>query len=318
MQATPLSDNEIAALLEGYRNAPLGMNDDQDFRISIAGAQEKTALLWHQNRWQRPNGSTPTSHIFKLPIGKIEQNNIDLSESCENEWLCLRLAREFGFAVAEATLATYADKKVLIVERFDRKWSRDGKWLMRLPQEDMCQALGYSPALKYESHGGPGIADIMTLLLGSRRSNQDRETFFRTQIFYWLIGAIDGHAKNYSVFIEPDSAYVMTPLYDILSAYPIFGPKGISAQKAKMAMALQGKNRQYHWAQIQPRHFPATAERVGFSATRAKKMMVEMGAMSNEVIERVRESLPVDFLTHISQAIFNGMAKQAERLIGSE
>ncbi|MCE9967167.1 HipA domain-containing protein, partial [Lelliottia amnigena] len=178
MQATPLSDNEIAALLEGYRNAPLGMNDDQDFRISIAGAQEKTALLWHQNRWQRPNGSTPTSHIFKLPIGKIEQNNIDLSESCENEWLCLRLAREFGFSVAEATLATYADKKVLIVERFDRKWSRDGKWLMRLPQEDMCQALGYSPALKYESHGGPGIAEIMTLLLGSRRSNQDRATFF--------------------------------------------------------------------------------------------------------------------------------------------
>lgn len=97
--------------------------------------------------------------------------------------------------MAETTLATYADKKVLIVERFDRKWSRDGKWLMRLPQEDMCQALGYSPALKYESHGGPGIADIMTLLLGSRRSNQDRETFFRTQIFYWLIGAIDGHAK---------------------------------------------------------------------------------------------------------------------------
>ncbi|WP_421532425.1 type II toxin-antitoxin system HipA family toxin [Lelliottia amnigena] len=318
MQATPLSDNEIAALLEGYRNAPLGMNDDQDFRISIAGAQEKTALLWHQNRWQRPNGSTPTSHIFKLPIGKIEQNNIDLSESCENEWLCLRLAREFGFSVAEATLATYADKKVLIVERFDRKWSRDGKWLMRLPQEDMCQALGYSPALKYESHGGPGIAEIMTLLLGSRRSNQDRETFFRTQIFYWLTGAIDGHAKNYSVFIEPDSAYVMTPLYDILSAYPVFGPKGISAQKAKMAMALQGKNRQYHWAQIQPRHFPATAERVGFSALRAKKMMIEMGNATNEVIERVRQSLPIDFPTHISEAIFNGMAKQAERLIRLE
>jgi len=318
IHATPLSDTEIAALLEGYRNAPLGMTDDQDFRISIAGAQEKTALLWHQGTWQRPTGSTPTSHIFKLPIGKIEQNNIDLSESCENEWLCLRLAREFGFAVAEATLATYADKKVLIVERFDRKWSRDGKWLMRLPQEDMCQALGYSPALKYESHGGPGIAEIMTLLLGSRSSNLDRETFFRSQIFYWLIGAIDGHAKNYSLFIEPDSAYVMTPLYDILSAYPIFAAKGISAQKAKMAMALQGKNRQYHWAQIQPRHFPATAERVGFSALRAKKMMTDMGRVTYDVIERVRQSLPIDFPRHISEAIFTGMAKQAERLMGLE
>jgi serine/threonine-protein kinase HipA len=318
MHATPLSDEDIAALLEGYRNAPLGMTDDQDFRISLAGAQEKTALLWHQGCWQRPHGSTPTSHIFKLPIGKIEQNNIDLSESCENEWLCLRIASAFGFAVANASLASWSDKTVLIVERFDRKWSRDGSWLMRLPQEDMCQALGYSPALKYESHGGPGIAEIMTLLLGSRRSTQDRETFFRTQIFYWLIGAIDGHAKNYSVFIEPESAYVMTPLYDILSAYPIFGAKGIAARKAKMAMALQGKNRQYHWAQIQPRHFPATAARVGFSAQRAKTMMDEMGTMTAEVIASVRLCLPPDFPQHISEAIFQGMEKQAERLLKAE
>jgi serine/threonine-protein kinase HipA len=318
MQATPLTDEDIAALLEGYRNAPLGMTDDQDFRISIAGAQEKTALLWHQGQWQRPHGSTPTSHIFKLPIGKIEQNNINLSESCENEWLCLQIAQAFGFAVANATLATWADKTVLVVERFDRRWSRDGSWLMRLPQEDMCQALGYSPALKYESHGGPGIAEIMTLLLGSRRAMHDRETFFRSQIFYWLIGAIDGHAKNYSVFIEPESAYVMTPLYDILSALPILGAKGISAQKAKMAMALQGKNRQYHWAQIQPRHFPATAERVGFSAARAKAMMTEMGRMTPEVIARVSARLPADFPSHISEAIFRGMEKQAERLLRAE
>jgi serine/threonine-protein kinase HipA len=182
----------------------------------------------------------------------------------------------------------------------------------------MCQALGYSPALKYESHGGPGIAEIMTLLLGSRRALHDRETFFRTQILYWLLGAIDGHAKNYSVFIEPESAYVMTPLYDILSAFPILGAKGISAQKAKMAMALQGKNRQYHWAQIQPRHFPATAERVGFSASRAKAMMREIGEQTPEVIASVSKILPADFPPHISEAIFRGMEKQAERLLRAE
>jgi len=84
----------------------------------------------------------------------IEQNNIDLSESCENEWLCLQIAKAFGFDVANTELVTFNDK-VLVVERFDRRWSSDNQWLMRLPQEDMCQALGYSPALKYESHGGP-------------------------------------------------------------------------------------------------------------------------------------------------------------------
>lgn len=124
--------------------------------------------------------------------------------------------------------------------------------------------------------------------------------------------------KNYSVFIEPESAYVMTPLYDILSAFPILGARGISAQKAKMAMALTGKNRQYHWAQIQPRHFPATAERVGFSAARARAMMTEMASMTPEVIDRVSAQLPADFPAHIREAIFRGMERQAEKLLRAE
>jgi serine/threonine-protein kinase HipA len=86
--AQVLSTAEIARLLKGYRMSPLGMNEEvDDLRISIAGAQEKTALLWHQGQWCRPIGPTPTSHIFKLPIGLIAENNFDLSESCENEWL---------------------------------------------------------------------------------------------------------------------------------------------------------------------------------------------------------------------------------------
>ncbi|MDU4092772.1 MAG: HipA domain-containing protein, partial [Pantoea sp.] len=191
-QAEPLDSTQIEALLDGYQMAPLGMEEGADFRISLAGAQEKTALLWYQDCWQRPQGSTPTSHIFKLPIGRIEQNNIDLRESCENEWLCLCIAKEFGFAVANAELGVFGQKKVLIVERFDRRWSRND-WLMRLPQEDFCQALGIAPALKYEAHGGPGIADAMKLLLGSRFAAQDREMFFKSQILFWMLAAIDGH-----------------------------------------------------------------------------------------------------------------------------
>ena len=241
--AEPLDEAQIEQLLEGYQEAPLGMAEDADFRISIAGAQEKTALLWYQDCWQRPLGSTPTSHIFKLPIGRIVQNNIDLSESCENEWLCLRIAKAFGFDVANADLATFGKKKVLVVQRFDRRWSKSGEWLLRLPQEDFCQALGIAPALKYESHGGPGIADAMKLLLGSRLAAKDREQFFKSQILFWMLAAIDGHGKNFSIFIEPASSFRMTPLYDVMSAFPIFKSGGIAAQKAKMGMALQGKNR---------------------------------------------------------------------------
>ena len=127
IHADPLSETEIAALLRGYQNAPLGMEvESDDFRISLAGAQEKTALLYYRQQWHRPRGSTPTSHIFKLPVGYIAANNIDLRESCENEWLCLQLARAFGFRVPDAEIAHFGNQKVLIVERFDRRWSQDG------------------------------------------------------------------------------------------------------------------------------------------------------------------------------------------------
>ena len=314
VHAEPLDENMIAKLLAGYRTSPLGMDKTHDFRISIAGAQEKTALLWYQGKWQRPLGSTPTSHIFKLPIGMIEQNNIDLSESCENEWLCLQIAKAFGFDVATTELATFNDTKALVVERFDRRWSSNNQWLMRLPQEDMCQALGYSPALKYESHGGPGIAEIMKLLLGSRLSAKDRETFFRSQILYWLLAAIDGHAKNFSIFIEPNTSFVMTPLYDVISVYPIFKAKGIAPQKAKLAMALQGKNKQYLWSKIQPRHFQSTAQHVGFSSEQAGLLLQEMAMQTAGVIHSVGQQLPPNFPSHISDSIFEGLEKQASKI----
>lgn len=314
MVAEPLDDEQIATLLDGYQMAPLGMTEEgADFRISLAGAQEKTALLWYQDRWQRPQGSTPTSHIFKLPIGRIKQNNIDLSESCENEWLCLRIAKAFGFPVAHAEMARFGGKKVLIIERFDRRWGRSG-WLMRLPQEDFCQALGVSPALKYESHGGPGIADAMKLLLGSRLAGQDREMFFKTQILFWMLAAIDGHGKNFSLFIEADSSFRMTPLYDVISAFPLFKAGGIPIKKAKMAMALQGKNRQYHFAMIQPRHFISTAAFAGFSQEAARRLMTEMADRANEVIASVRAELPSDFPSQVSKAIFDGLSSQAARI----
>jgi len=317
VHAEPLTEARMAQVLRGYQSdAPLGMLDDvDDFRISIAGAQEKTGLLWHQNQWHLPLGSTPTSHILKLPIGVLPQKNIDLSDSCENEWLCLKIAAAYGFAVNEANIVYAEEMKALALTRFDRRWSQDGHWLMRLPQEDMCQALGVAPALKYESDGGPGIAGIMNFLLGSRISTDDREVFFKAQILFWLLAAIDGHGKNFSVFLEPESRYRMTPLYDIISAYPLMAAKSIPKQKAKMAMALTGSKKYYKWQTIQSRHFLSTAKSVGFSEQRAGELMAEMKMQSVNVIETVRKQLPVDFPVAISESIFTGILKQAGRLL---
>jgi serine/threonine-protein kinase HipA len=152
---------------------------EDTFRISLAGAQEKTALLFRDGVWYRPTHTTPTTHILKLPMG-INPHGIDLSTSVENEWLCAQVVQAYGVPVAKCWMETFDEHKTLIVERFDRRLAWDASWYLRLPQEDCCQATATPPALKYESDGGPGIRTIMELLLGSEEAVEDRRDFLRT------------------------------------------------------------------------------------------------------------------------------------------
>jgi serine/threonine-protein kinase HipA len=310
-----LSSEEIAKLLKAYRTIPLGMSEEaDDFRISIAGAQEKTALLWHEGQWCRPTGATPTSHIFKLPIGFIDHSGIDLRDSCENEWLCLKIASAFGLPTADAQIQQFEEVKVLVVERFDRRWSNDGTWLMRLPQEDMCQALGISPSLKYQSDGGPGMTEIMQTLLGSKQAETDRETFFRSQVLFWLLAATDGHAKNFSIHLEAGGSYRLTPFYDVLSVYPLMQSNAIPRQKAKMAMALRGTSQNHYlWSKIQPRHFLSTAKAIHFPQKKAQQILTEMLGQTRDVATQVAKTLPPSFPHNISEPILQGMKRLAEQ-----
>lgn len=313
-----LDEKEIASILRDYQNNPLGMTDTaKEFRISIAGAQEKAAFLYQKGKWCRPLGETPTSHIFKLPIGYIQHQQMDLSDSCENEWLCSQIAAAFGIPVARCDILHFENVKVLAVERFDRKMASDNTWLMRLPQEDICQALGISPHLKYQSDGGPGISEIMRLLLASANSIADRDMFYRSQILFWLLAAIDGHAKNFSVFIEPEGKYRLTPLYDIMSTYPLTANKQLQAKKIKMAMALKGKNVHYNWHDIQRRHFLETAKAVNYSPERAETILDEMLQKVDLVIDQVSTKLPKlskKIPSSISQPIWDGMRSMKKKL----
>lgn len=309
-----LSNKQVADILRGYQQYPLGMTDDSDFRISIAGAQEKSAFLYNKGKWCRPLHETPTTHIFKLPIGIIQHQQLDLSDSCENEWLCSQIAKAFGLPVADCEILNIDRVKILSVERFDRKLSQDKSWIMRLPQEDMCQALGISPTLKYQADGGPGIKDIMRLLLSSAQASQDRDTFFRSQVLFWLLAAIDGHAKNFSVFIEPEGRFSLTPLYDIMSAYPLLAKKQLQKQKIKMAMALKGKNNHYHWHDVQRRHFIDAAKDANYSIENAEIILDEMLGKIDSVIDTVTAKLPISFPQQISASIFDGMLAMKQRL----
>jgi len=310
-----LTAGAVGKILAGSLNPAFGRGeqDDDVFRISLAGAQEKTALLWHEGAWHRPRGSTPTTHILKMPIGGNPQG-IDLSTSVENEWLCAQIVAGFGIPVAQCKMEKFGEQPALVVERFDRRLAADGKWLMRLPQEDFCQATATAPGLKYENDGGPGIERILELLLGSERATEDRRDFMRTQLAFWLLAAIDGHAKNFSIFLQAGGAYRLTPRYDILSAHPMLGHgRGkLSRHKIRMAMAVRGKNRHYRWKEISARHWLETARRCGFSEM--KSIMDEVIAQTPNVVRQASARLPRRFPAFIAETILTGTTNAARLL----
>ena len=314
VEGRPVNDAEVERHLRSVTSEPLpGINEDPDeFRISIAGAQEKTALLCKQGKWFRPRGATPTTHILKLPLGMVGGGlRLDMAESVENEWLCAQILRELGFSVAKTEIAVFGDQKVLVVERFDRQWMEE-RWIARLPQEDFCQALAVSPDRKYESDGGPGIADALKLLSGSASPNADREQFLLVQLAFWLLAATDGHAKNFSVFLNAGDTYRLTPLYDVLSAWPVIGhgANSLAPQKARLAMGLRAKNMHYRLREIRARHYRELADNSGVPAVWDKMIALINNVPSS--LAAVEGRLGSGFPRIVWERISNGMLSQVD------
>jgi serine/threonine-protein kinase HipA len=303
--------NEIARLLGDLAAAPLGVGEDEDFRISIAGAQEKTALLYWKNKWHKPSGTAATTHILKPQIGRLP-NGIDLSYSVENEYFCMKLTAALGLPTASVSMENFGSKRALIVERFDRLWTRDGR-LLRLPQEDCCQALSVPPVGKYEADGGPGLKDILALLKGSDEPDHDRAAFLRALIVFWLLGATDGHGKNFSIFLSPGARFRMTPLYDVLSAQPSVDAHQIRRNQMKLAMAV-GDNRHYVVHTILPRHFLQTAANSGIGPSVVKPLFGELLEKALAAIEKVLDELPAGFPEQIANSITKGFQERLRTL----
>lgn len=317
INAEPLTTADVARALRGVTSSTaLGLenDDEEDFRISVAGAQEKTALLRKGGQWYRPRGTTPTTHILKLPLGLVGNMRYDLEHSIANEWLCLQLLGALGFDVAHAEMATFEDdvgtERALVVERFDRAWTDGQRQLIRLPQEDLCQATGTAPDRKYESDGGPGIRTIVPLLKNGAAPADDVRTFVLSQLAFWLLAATDGHAKNFSLFLRRDG-YLLTPLYDVLSAWPIIGvgPNRLPLQKAKLSMAVRCRNVHYEIDRILTRHWMCVADQseVPFSE------MVSLAEHVLGAIGQVSTMLPDAFPEQVWDAVTNGMRTNLDR-----
>jgi len=317
IEARPLSNQEIGQRLRAVTATPapgsLGPESDQ-LRLSIAGAQEKTAFLLHDSQWCLPLGSTPTTHLFKLPMGVIGEGQVDFSSSVENEWLCSQVLQAYGLPVASTEMASFDGERCLIVQRFDRRLHASGAYWLRLPTEDCCQATSTPAPNKYENNGGPGMVAIAELLAQSSEPS-DLANFFKAQVLFWMLRAIDGHAKNFSLFLKPGGRFQLTPLYDVLSAWPVIGRSSGQwpQQKLRMAMAWHGEKGRYTKPlEITSRRMLLTAKRLGLGE--AQPILDDLITQTPAVIRSVQTQLPAGFPQTVAEPVLTGLHASASQL----
>lgn len=265
------------------------------------------------NLEQAPLGSTPTTHLLKPQIGDIHTAGgvIDLSNSVENELYCLGLLRAFGLETARAEIHTFGRRKALVIERFDRRWTTDGR-LIRLPQEDCCQALSVPPSAKYQSEGGPGVGEIIALLQGSDDPARDRLAFFKSQLLFWLMGATDGHAKNFSLFLRPGGRFALAPFYDVLTAQPSLDARQLHWNSFRLAMAV-GNRRHYRIREVEPRHFVETGLAAGLPAALVRQAIDEIRDNA-AAMSLVEQDLPPRFPQALHASVNAALIKRVREL----
>ncbi|MGN0739726.1 MAG: type II toxin-antitoxin system HipA family toxin [Treponema sp.] len=209
----PLEEARLKDFIEKMNSRPL-MKADKNLRLSLAGAQEKLALANLAGKWYLPLNGAPSTHILKPSQAG------SLSSLAQNEYICMKLAKDFGLSVPEVDLIDIAGKDIFVVERYDRIKKEDS--IQRIHQEDFCQALGIMSTSKYQNDGGPGIADIFdSIKKNCTVPALETQKFLSYVIFNYLIGNCDSHGKNYSLLYK-NRTVELSPLYDAVSTviYP--------------------------------------------------------------------------------------------------
>ncbi len=280
-----LDEHEVAERLKLLRADNSAWRTERDTgQFSLAGAQPKTALLLEDGKWGVPSGRTPTTHILKPPTGAFDGH-------AENEHFCLVLARRLGLPTASSSVMHFEGETAIVIERYDRHRTDGG--LVRVHQEDVCQALGVPPTRKYENEGGPGaqaIVDLLRTYSGERE--QDIGTFLDALAFNWIAAGTDGHAKNYSLLIGAGGRVRLAPLYDLASALPY---DEMVFQKLKLAMRV-GKD--YRLRDIGGREWRRLAGDVGMEPERLLRRIVELADRFPDEATVVRDRMREQGLEH--------------------
>jgi serine/threonine-protein kinase HipA len=227
----PLSDGDLAKLIEDLPRHPLGIDPrDAGVRLSLGGIQQKLVLVGEPHTgFGQPLEGAPSNCLLKPEFGQYPDLVV-------NEAFCMKVVSAIGLRVADADIFEVGPIRCLYVARFDRAID-NGRVVSRLHQEDMCQAMGISPAAKYEDNGGPSVAGIVQLLRTLRGPYMARDVndFVHAVLVNFLLGNSDAHGKNFALLYEPDAGIRLAPLYDVVSTtvYP--------EVTDRMAMAIGGE-----------------------------------------------------------------------------
>ena len=286
---------EISQMISVHNKRPLLIGKD-GLRLSLAGAQDKLPVYLKDNKYYLPTGISASNFIIKPPIEAFQDTVI-------NEAFCMMLAKEVGMEVAEVKIIKDG-ASFLLVKRYDRFEEHND--IVRMHQEDFCQAMGFSYNQKYESEGGPNLVDCFNLI--NTHSSQpvlDKKKLIEFIVFNYYIGNADAHAKNIS-FLYKKNSILLTPFYDLMSTL-IY--KGLTD---KMAMKIGNENR-LKW--IRKRHFERLANKVDIKPKMIIDLLEQMGTRLTTkgefLIKKFNEK---SFDLKIVKSILSTIKKQKQNL----
>lgn len=206
----PLTDEGLLKIVKESKNKPMLLGS-KDLRLSLAGAQEKISLAYYDESWHIPKNGAPSTHILK-PTREGELNSI-----AYNEFFCMNLADLMGLPVPKTSILDLCESQIFVCERYDRKFDAENKIILRIHQEDFCQALGIMNDIKYQADGGPSYKNCLDLITNKFSDKIVHiNIFLKAILFNYLIGNCDSHGKNFSLLFD-GSKIVLSPFYDLLS-----------------------------------------------------------------------------------------------------
>ena len=303
-----LDESEMAKRLEILRKDHAAWRLPNDTgQFSLAGAQPKTALLLQNDRWGIPSGRLPTTHILKPPTGQFDGH-------AENEHICLMLARDLGLPAAQTKVTRFKEEIAIVIERYDRL--ANGNDIIRVHQEDVCQAFGIVPTRKYQNEGGPSPFDIIQLLrTHSTKREEDVDTFIGALGFNWLIAGTNAHAKNFSLLLSGRRVR-LAPLYDVASILPY---EGFDMHKVKFAMKIGGE---YKLSQIGLRQWQKFARK---ARVEPERLITRLAAMAKQLPDEVNaarvrareQGLDASIVERLAANLIERASECARRLSGA-